>query len=156
MTHLERENMMRLALSLAEDAADCGEIPVGCVITDEKGTVIGCGRNRTREKKDATVHAELEAIREACHTVGDWRLNGCTLFVTLEPCPMCTGAIMNARIPTIVYGAKDPIKGACGSVIDLFSESFPEKSAVYGNVLPTECGTLLTDFFRQIREGESV
>ena len=156
MTLSERETAMRLALSLAKDAADCGEVPVGCVITDRRGTVIGCGRNRTREKKDATAHAEVEAIREACRTLGDWRLERCTLAVTLEPCPMCAGAIMNARIPTVVFGAKDSVKGSCGSVIDLFSENYPEKCAVYGNVLAEECGALLSDFFRNIREGETV
>ena len=156
MTAAERENAMRLALSLAADAADCGEVPVGCVITDKNGTVIGCGRNRTRERADATAHAEIEAIREACRALGDWRLEGCTLSVTLEPCPMCAGAIMSARIPTVVYGARDSVKGACGSVIDLFSENFPEKCAVFANVFPEESSALLSGFFKTVREGESV
>ena len=97
-----------------------GEIPVGCVITDGAGNVIGRGRNRREEGADATAHAEIEAIREACRALGTWRLDGCTLYVTLEPCPMCAGAILNARIPTVVYGAREAKSGSCGSVIDLF------------------------------------
>ena len=148
--------MMRRALSLASEAGERGEVPVGCVITDAAGNVIGSGSNRTREKRDATAHAEVEAIRRACDAVGDWRLEGCTLFVTLEPCPMCTGAIMSARIGTLVYGARDPVKGACGSVLDLFSEPFPEKCAVFGNVLGEESGALLSGFFNSLRKEKDV
>ena len=148
----ERETLMREALSLAVKAAERGEVPVGCIITDSKGSIIARGSNRSRETMDATAHAEIEAIREASKSVGDWHLDGCTLYVTLEPCPMCVGAIMNSRIRRLVYGARDPVKGACGSVIDLFSEHFPEKAAVYGNVLGKESGELLSTFFNSVRE----
>ena len=108
---------MRLALLLAEEATAAGEVPVGCVVCNASGEVIGRGRNRCMEKHDATAHAEMEAIREASAAVGDWRLDGCTLYVTLEPCPMCAGAIMNSRIRHVVFSARDAVKGACGSVI---------------------------------------
>ena len=152
MGHLEREKAMRQALSMAQEAASCGEVPVGCVICDASGAVIGRGRNRCVERKDATAHAELEAIREASSAIGGWRLDGCTLFVTLEPCPMCTGAVMNSRLRTVVFGARDPVKGACGSVIDLFSENFPDKAAVYSGVLAEEYSSLLSGFFTRVRE----
>ena len=113
---------MTEALALAREAAAAGEIPVGCVVTDGTGAVIGRGRNRREEGADATAHAEIEAIREACRTLGTWRLDGCTLYVTLEPCPMCAGEILNARISTVVYGAREAKSGSCGSVIDLFFE----------------------------------
>ena len=103
---------MAAALALAREAAAAGEIPVGCVITDGAGNVIGRGRNRREEGADATAHAEIEAIREACRALGTWRLDGCTLYVTLEPCPMCAGAILNARIPTVVYGAREAKSGS--------------------------------------------
>ena len=154
MNALEREELMRCALSLAREAAQDGEVPVGCVITDAQGAVVGRGRNCSRKKHDATAHAEMEAIRQAGETLGDWHLDGCTLTVTLEPCPMCTGAIMNSRIRTLVFGARDEIKGACGSVVDLFSENFPDKCSVYSNVLSEECGNLLTDFFTSVRKGD--
>ena len=142
---------MHQALALAEEAAACGEVPVGCIICNASGAVIGRGRNRCLQNHDATAHAEIEAIREASASFGDWRLEDCTLFVTLEPCPMCTGAIMNARIRTIVFGVRDPVKGACGSVIDLFSENFPDKAAVYSGVLAEESSEILATFFKQVR-----
>ena len=155
MNHIEREALMSRALLLADEAASCGEVPVGCVVCNAAGEIIGTGRNRCLEKHDATAHAEVEAIREASAAVGDWRLDGCTLFVTLEPCPMCTGAIMNARIRTVVFGARDPVKGACGSVIDLFSENFPDKAAVYSGILGEECAGVLSAFFDQVRNNQS-
>ena len=148
---MEFEKSMELALTLAREAADAGEVPVGCVITDRAGNVIGRGRNRREESGDATAHAEIEAIREACAAMGDWRLEGCTLTVTLEPCPMCAGAILNARIPTVVYGAKEPVFGSCGSVIDLFFERYGHTPRVYGGVLEQECSGLLKSFFRNKR-----
>ena len=151
MNPIEREAFMHQALALAEEAATCGEVPVGCVICNASGAVIGRGRNHCLQNHDATAHAEIEAIREASASFGDWRLEGCTLFVTLEPCPMCTGAIMNARIRTIVFGVRDPVKGACGSVIDLFSENFPDKAAVYNGVLAEESSEMLATFFKQVR-----
>ena len=148
---MQREEYMSLALELAREAAAKGEVPVGCVIAGPDGAVIGRGRNRREESGDATAHAELEAIRQACAALGDWRLSGCTLFVTLEPCPMCTGAIINSRIPTVVFGAREALSGSCGSVIDLFSERYGHRPAVYPGVLREECAALLRDFFRDKR-----
>ena len=145
---MQREEYMALALSLAREAAENGEVPVGCVIAAADGKVIGRGRNRRQERPDATAHAEVEAIRQACAALGDWRLNGCTLYVTLEPCPMCAGAIINARIPTLVFGAREALTGSCGSVIDLFSENYGHRPAVYAGVLREDCARLLKDFFQ--------
>lgn len=148
---MEHEVYMREALRLAREAAAAGEVPVGCVVCDREGRTIGRGRNRRQELADATAHAEVEAIRQACSALGDWRLEGCTLYVTLEPCPMCTGAIINARIPTLVFGAREALSGSCGSVIDLFQERYGHRPAVYGGVLAEECAEVLQDFFRQRR-----
>ena len=145
---MEREEYMALALALAKEAADAGEVPVGCVIADGEGRVIGRGRNRREESCDATAHAEVEAIRQACAALGNWRLEQCSIYVTLEPCPMCTGAIINSRIPTVVFGAREALSGSCGSVIDLFSENYGHKPAVFGGVLAEDCASLLRDFFR--------
>ena len=147
MSTADREQTMREALSLAEDAASQGEIPVGCVITNSDGRIIGRGRNRREETHDATAHAELEAIREACEALGDWRLEGCSLFVTLEPCPMCAGAIINARIPRVVFGAREENTGSCGSVIDLFSERYGRRPAVFPGVCEAASRALLQRFF---------
>ena len=148
---MEREEYMRLALALAREAAEQGEVPVGCVIAGPDGTVIGRGRNRREERGDATAHAEVEAIREACAARGNWRLDNCALYVTLEPCPMCTGAIINARIPTLVFGAREALSGSCGSVIDLFQERYGHRPAVFAGVLAEDCAQLLRDFFREKR-----
>ena len=142
---------MEKAIGLAREAYESGEIPVGCVIVDGAGRIIGTGRNRREESHDATTHAELEAIREACSRVGDWRLNDCTLYVTLEPCPMCAGGIINSRIPTVVYGAKDGNTGSCGSVINLFEENYGHKPAIYGGVKARESAELLQSFFKNRR-----
>ena len=144
---MDYESCMQQALALAGEAFTAGEVPVGCVITDAAGRVVGRGRNRRRELADATAHAEIEAIRQACRALGDWRLEGCTLTVTLEPCPMCAGAVINARIPTVVYGAREPVSGSCGSVIDLFFERYGHQPRVYGGVLEEACSSLLRDFF---------
>ena len=148
----DREAYMAQALVLAREAAQAGEVPVGCVITGPDGSVIGSGRNRREEDRDACAHAELLAIQEACKALDDWRLDGCALYVTLEPCPMCAGAIINSRIPVVVYGAKDELTGSCGSVLNLFEERYPHKPAIYGGVRREECAGVMTDFFRQIRE----
>ena len=148
---MQREDNMDLALSLAREAAENGEVPVGCVIADADGKVIGRGRNRRQERPDATAHAEVEAIRQACAALGDWRLSGCTLYVTLEPCPMCAGAIINARIPRVVYGARDEKYGACRSVCSLFDMSFNHHPVVEGGVLEQEAAGLMQDFFRELR-----
>ena len=148
MTH---EQYMAEAIALAEEAAACGEVPVGCVITDADGNIIGRGRNRREADKSAAAHAEMLAIEEACRALGDWRLGDCSLYVTLEPCPMCAGAIINARIGKVFYGAKDPALGAAGSVINLFLERFGHEPQLRGGVLEEPCGTLMTEFFRALR-----
>lgn len=145
------EQMMRQALSLAAQAAAEGEVPVGCVVTLD-GQVVGQGRNRREVGKNALYHAEIEAIDEACRTLGGWRLWQCTLYVTLEPCPMCAGAIINARIPRVVYGAKDPKAGSCGSVTDLFAAAYNHHPQVEQGLLEAQCAGLLRDFFRDLRE----
>ena len=148
---MDHEHYMRMALELAREAAAAGEVPVGCVIADGEGRVIGRGRNRREETADATSHAEIEAIREAGEALGSWRLDGCTLYVTLEPCPMCAGAIINARVPSLVYGAADAVSGSCGSVIDLFFERYGHHPKVLGNVLGEEAAALLRTFFSVLR-----
>lgn len=144
------EQFMDAALELAREAALEGEVPVGCVIArgDE---IVGRGRNRRETGKSALAHAEVEAIAQACETLGGWRLWECTLYVTLEPCPMCAGAIVNARIPRVVYGAADAKSGACGSVCDLFSMDFNHHPQVEKGVREKECTQLLTEFFQQLR-----
>ena len=144
---MDRDYYMSLALSLAREAADEGEVPVGCVIADGNGTIIGKGRNRRIENHDATAHAEIEAIRSACAALGDWRLDDCTMFVTLEPCPMCAGAIIMSRVPTLVFGAREPVTGSVGSVIDLFAERYGHSPAVFSGVCGEECSAILKDFF---------
>ena len=148
---MEREEYMALALELAREAAADGDVPVGCVIADREGNIIGRGRNRREADGDATAHAELEAIRAACRQAGSWRLHGATLYVTLEPCPMCAGAIVNARIPAVYYGAKDDKAGCCGSVLNLFEERFNHHPRIYGRVLEAECAALLQEFFQSLR-----
>ena len=142
---------MREALALAREAAEAGEVPVGCVVFDEAGEIIGRGRNRREEARDACAHAEVEAIRAACAARGSWNLSGCGLAVTLEPCPMCAGAIINARIPALYYGAKDEKAGCCGSVLNLFEERFNHHPRIYGGVLEAECSALLQSFFQNLR-----
>lgn len=146
-----REYYMSLALALAREAAAQGEVPVGCVIIGPDGCLLGSGRNRREETSDATAHAEIEAIRAACAARGDWRLSDCAMYVTLEPCPMCAGAIINARIPTLVFGARDALTGSCGSVIDLFFERYGHRPAVFSGVLEEDCTRLLRDFFKAMR-----
>jgi len=147
-----REEYMAEALTLAEEAAAAGEIPVGCVVVDEQGVIIGRGRNRREERRDATAHAEVEAIREACAAKQDWRLENCTLYVTLEPCPMCAGAIWNARLPVVVYGAREEKSGSLGSVIDLFTENYGFRPKVYGGVLRAQCAGVMRQFFERLRD----
>jgi len=148
----DHEHYMSIALELAREAVGDGETPVGCVVVDAAGVVIGRGRNRRERKKQATAHAELEAINDACITYGDWRLNGCTLYVTLEPCPMCAGAIIMSRIDRVFYGARDELTGSCGSVINLFMEPYGHSTQITGGILPDECSGLLTGFFRDLRD----
>ena len=143
--------MMREALALAKLAAAEGEVPVGAVVVCD-GVIVGTGRNRREGGKNALYHAELEAIDNACKTLGGWRLHRCEMFVTLEPCPMCTGAIINARIKRLVYGASDPKAGSTGSVVNLFELPYNHKPEVTGAVLEEECSSLLTAFFKELRE----
>lgn len=145
---IPKETYMAQALALAQEAASHGDIPVGCVIV-QNGEVIGRGCNRRELLADATAHAEVEAIREACHRLGTWRLTDCDLYVTLEPCPMCAGAILNARLGRVIYGAANPKAGCCGSVIPLFLERFNRRPEVYGGVLEQECAELLGLFFEE-------
>lgn len=141
---------MGQALTLAAEAAAEGEVPVGCVIVcGDK--IVGRGRNRREGSKNALSHAEIEAIDEACRTLGGWRLWECTLYVTLEPCSMCAGAIINARIPRVVYGASDSKYGAVKSVCSLFSMAFNHHPQVEAGVREAEAAALMTDFFRDLR-----
>ena len=147
---MDHEVYMRQALALAGEAAEGGGVPVGCVIVRD-GQVIGRGRNRREEKQHTGSHAEMEAICQANEALGTWRLDDCTLYVTLEPCPMCAGAILNARIPRVYYGARDREMGACGGVLNLFMERFPFRPALVGGILKDECRAVLADFFRTLR-----
>ena len=147
----EQEKFMKAALKLARKAAEEGEVPVGCVVVCD-GKIVGRGRNRRETKKTALGHAELEAIVKACRKLGGWRLHKCDLYVTLEPCPMCTGAIINARIRTVYYGAPDPKAGSCGTLVNLFELPYNHQPAVVGGLLEDECAGALRDFFRGLRE----
>lgn len=148
MTH---EDYMRQALALAREAAAAGEVPVGAVVVKD-GQVIGEGRNRREAGKSALAHAELEAIAQACKALSTWRLAGCQLYVTLEPCPMCTGAIINAHIDTVVYGCDDERAGCCGTAADLFALPYSHRPLVYRGCREEECRALLQAFFRGLRE----
>lgn len=141
---------MQEALRLATEAAQDGEVPVGCVIV-RAGEIVGRGRNRREKDKSALAHAELEAIAQACATLGGWRLWECTLYVTLEPCPMCAGAIVNARIPRVVYGASDAKCGAVRSVCSLFSMDFNHHPTVEAGLMQEESAALLQEFFKNLR-----
>lgn len=143
---------MSLALDQARLAASLGETPIGAVLVWE-GQVTASAYNRRELDRLATAHAELLAINEACRKLGGWRLHKATLYVTLEPCPMCAGAILNARIPRVFYGARDPAFGACGGVLNLFMEDFPHRPALVGGILGEECRAVLADFFAGLRQG---
>ena len=147
---MEDASFMEQALALAREAAREGEVPVGCVIV-RKGEIVGRGRNRREKDKSALAHAEVEAIAQANRTLGGWRLWECTLYVTLEPCPMCAGGIISARIPEIYYGAKDRDFGACGSILNLFEENFRHHPKIVGHILEEPCGDLLRRFFGEMR-----
>ncbi len=148
MTH---EDYMAMALELAREAAAAGEVPVGCVVVKD-GAVIGRGRNRREEKQTVFSHAEMEAMAQANEALGSWRLEECDLYVTLEPCPMCAGAIINGRVRRVFYGARDSVMGACGGVLNLFMENFPHHPQLVGGVLGEDCAAVLSDFFRNLRE----
>jgi tRNA(adenine34) deaminase len=143
---------MQQALQLAQQAALAGEVPVGAIVVKD-GVIIGRGGNAPIDSHDPTAHAEINAIRQAAQEIGNYRLVGCTLYVTLEPCAMCAGAIQYARIARLVYGASDPKTGACGSVIDLMGETkLNHHTTVTSGVLATECGHMLSSFFSERRK----
>lgn len=142
---------MREAIREAEKAKAMGEVPVGCVIVRD-GRIIGRGHNRRETDKTVLGHAELMAIRQAEQEIGDWRLSDCQLYVTLEPCPMCAGAILNARVGTVICGASDETFGACGGVMNLFEEAFGYRPKLYKGVLKEPCSALMREFFESIRK----
>lgn len=143
---------MREALALAKKAAELGEVPVGAVVVSSEGIVIADAYNLRENKKSVIAHAEIIAIEQACRKLGDWRLSGCTLYVTLEPCPMCAGAIVNSRISRVVFGAYDMQAGCCGSVINFNAYPFNHAFEIEGGVLEEECSAILADFFKNKRK----
>jgi len=146
MTDIDKE-YMQAALALAEEAAAAGEVPVGAVVVKD-GVIVGRGHNSPITQHDPSAHAEIQAMRDAARNLGNYRLVGCTLYVTLEPCAMCCGAIQHARIARVVYGARDPKTGACGSVVDLMAETrLNHHAVVEGGVLAEQCGARLSQFF---------
>lgn len=147
------EFFMNKAIQYAKVSAMEGEVPVGAVIImgDE---IISYGRNRRELGKNALYHAEIEAINNACKKLGGWRLWKCEMFVTLEPCPMCAGAIINSRIPRLVFGAKDTKAGSCGSVVNLFELPYNHKPTVTYGILENECSSMLTEFFKNLRQNK--
>ena len=148
----EEERCMREAVRQAKKAWKLGEVPIGCVIVYE-GKIIGRGYNRRTTDGNVLAHAEIIAIRKACRAMGDWRLEGCTMYVTLEPCPMCAGAIVQARIPKVVIGCMNPKAGCAGSVLDLLHEDgFNHQVETEVGMLGEECSQMLKDFFRELRE----
>ena len=147
---MTQEYYMEQALALAREAAAAGEVPVGCVIVKD-GAIVGRGRNRREEKQAVSSHAEMEAMAEANAALNSWRLEDCDLYVTLEPCPMCAGAIINARVRRVFYGARDSVMGACGGVLNLFMENFPHHPQLVGGILVEDCAAELSEFFRRLR-----
>ena len=147
------QKFMQAALTLAAQAAAEGEVPVGAVVVCG-GEIVGTGRNRREYGKNALYHAEIEAIDRACKTLGGWRLSGCDLYVTLEPCPMCAGAIINSRIKTVYFGAYDSKAGSFGSVEDFSRLNYPHKPEIIGGVMEKECEELLSDFFKTLRQNK--
>lgn len=146
------KDFMYKALKLAEKAGESGDVPVGAVIVKDR-EIIATGRNRREEGSDPTAHAEIEAIKEAAARLGDWHLEDCELYVTLEPCPMCAGAIINSRIKRVVFGAYEPKSGSCSaeSVINLFSLPYNHTPEVYGGICEAECSEIMTKFFKDKR-----
>lgn len=142
---------MQEALLLAREAFSKGEVPVGAVIVKD-GKIIATGKNEREQKQNALSHAEIEAINNACSALGSWRLEGCEMYVTLEPCPMCTGAIINSRIKTLIFGAYDSSMGSVDSVINLCDYPYNHRVEVYGGICEDECKSLLQDFFKNLRK----
>lgn len=146
----EHEKFMKMALGRAKTAAKHGETPVGAVIVKD-GKVIAGGRNRRERGKNALYHAEISAINSACRALGGWRLHECDIYVTLEPCPMCAGAIINARIKNVYFGAPDKKAGSFGSIVNLGELPYNHKPNVTGGILEEECACVLSEFFRELR-----
>jgi len=146
---MNKEFMME-AIKLADEAAAFGEVPVGAVIV-KNGKIIAKGRNMREQKQNALSHAEIEAINNACKELGSWRLDDCEMYVTLEPCPMCTGAIINSRIKTLIFGAYDSKAGSIDSVINLCDYPYNHKPEIYGGILEDECLEILQNFFKKLR-----
>ena len=148
----ENERYMRAALRQAEKARNLEEVPIGCVIVHD-GKIIGRGYNRRNTDKSTLAHAEILAIKKASKIIGDWRLEECTMYVTLEPCQMCAGAIVQARIPRVVIGSMNPKAGCCGSILNLLEEErFNHQVMVERGILEEECSAMLTDFFKELRK----
>ena len=148
---MDNEYFMDQAIALAKEAAQEGEVPVGAVVVlGDK--IVGTGRNRREKSKNALAHAEIEAINEACRTLGGWRLWQCDMYVTLEPCPMCTGAIINSRIKRLIYGASDCKAGSCGSVVNFFELPYNHKPEIVSGIKKDECAELLSEFFKALRK----
>lgn len=146
---------MKKALELANKAAEIGEVPVGAVVVKKSnGEIVGEGYNRREVDKDSIAHAEIIAIENASKKLGGWRLIDCEIFVTLEPCPMCAGAIINSRIERVVYGAMDKKAGSCGSVVNLFDLPYNHKPELTGGILSEECSSILSEFFKKLRESK--
>ncbi len=150
------DKYMSRALELAREAFDAGEVPVGAVVVKKTtGEIVGEGRNMREKAKNALAHAEIMAIDEACRTLGGWRLPECAIYVTLEPCPMCCGAIINSRIDNVIFGAYDVKSGSAVSVQKMFELPYNYRPEVTGGVMEEECSAILSDFFRQLREKKS-
>lgn len=148
------EKFMKIALKQARKAYDIGEVPIGCVIVRE-GKVIARGYNKRTHDSSVLSHAELIAMKKACKKLGDWRLEDCIMYVTLEPCPMCAGAIIQARIPKVVFGCKNPKAGAAGSIINVLqTKGFNHFSEIESGILEAECSEILSDFFAKMRKRE--
>ena len=145
------EKYMKEAIRQAKKAAAIGEVPIGCIIVYED-KIIGRGYNRRMVDHTVLAHAEILAMKKACKKMGDWRLEGCTMYITLEPCPMCAGAILNARVRRVFYGARDRAMGACGGVLNLFMEDFPHHPQLVGGILAEDCQTVLSAFFKELRK----
>lgn len=148
--HSMNAKYMEYALIEAKKAAQMGEVPIGAVVV-KNGEILASAHNLCETLKDSTAHAEILAIKKAAENIGDFRLTGAELYVTLEPCPMCAGAAINARISEIIFGAADPVKGALGSVTNLYSFNFPNKPAVFGGIREKESATILQEFFKEKR-----
>ena len=145
------EEMMLLAIEEAKKAAEIGEVPVGAVIVDETGEIIATGHNMRETENCPTAHAEIVAIEKAALVKKSWRLTGCTLYVTLEPCPMCAGAVLNARVGKVFFGARDRNFGACGGILNIFEENFGYHPQLVGGILEKECSDILSNFFHKLR-----